>query len=221
MPPELPLRIGSFTEAREGNTSFWEGRYFQLVTHLLQSEYPETEAYLFENLTPETLAQVDVFILTSNIRSEAEREISDNNSAVLSDAEKAALRGFVEGGGWLVLGVDAVSRGKRSGDERIDTARQLAALFEVDVMREQPIWSLHPVLFDPAGTRVMNEPWGKVEMLHMWHPLALESLDPYARPLALNADGLAIAALIEPGALAPGSGSVLLAETQPLDAAAG
>lgn len=198
---DLSLLVGSFSKAREPWDAFWQGGGMRLAARILQAEYPEIQPLLFDELTPENLAQVDLFILTA---------------AELSESELAALRDFVEGGGWLLAGLSPIDNATMDDQTKTEPARKIAAAFGLEVLSERPprvtAETLYATLVEPEQHRLMNEPWGEVEALFLMRPLSFGDLGPSARAIALNGDAKPAIVSIEPGKLSAGSGMVLLVD---------
>lgn len=198
---DLSLLVGSFSKVREPWDSFWQGGGMRLAARILQAEYPEIQPLLFDELTPENMAQVDLFILTA---------------AELSENELAALRSFVEGGGWLLAGLSPIDTAYMDGQTKTEPARQIAAIFGLEVLPERPPQlteeTLYATLVEPEHHRLMNEPWGEVETLFVMRPLSFGDLGPFAKVIALNGDAKPAVVSIESGKLSAGAGMVLFVD---------
>lgn len=207
----LTLKIGSLSNDREGRNSFWNGADMDRARHLLQQEYPEVEAYLFERITSELLSQVDVFIITSGLIADGYGH-TVNHYDKLTVEEQAALRQFVENGGWLLAALSVEPGGFI--DISTESARDIAAAFDAEVTTVVPKWPNLHMAITPEEYRVMNEPWGDVRQVYAIAPIAFGDLGPYTQPLILGGTGDPMSAIIEPDALMNGSGMVLFIPKQ-------
>ena len=206
---DLTLRVGSFSTARESWHSFWSGGASRGARRMLQAEYPEIEPILFDELTSENLAEVDVFFLTSDLES-----LGNNGQSelYLTESERAALRSFVEAGGWLMAGMSPIDKMMMDVVLKTEPARQIASIFDLEVLPERPPSpAIYPPLVAADTHRLMNEPWGKIDALFASQPVSFGDLGPHAETIALNDDEKPMIVAINPGRLAPDSGMALFA----------
>ena len=131
--------MGSLSEARQKQLSFWEGLTFRGARWLLEQEYPEVEGYAIHALSAHSLAQLDLLILTAP---------ADGYGGLtpLSAEERAHLLAFVERGGWLFLMIEPGINNPRL---TMHDASAVAGLFGVEVLN---------IGADPIKVRPVDSP---------------------------------------------------------------
>lgn len=197
----LRLRVGSFSAERGKAYAFWESRYFGRVTRVLQEEYPEVEAYIFDELDDESLNQIDLFITSATVSTGGA-----DHGLFLSEEEKRSLREFVEEGGWLLLMLDPGFNTLTFTEALIE----MAGLFDVTLSDDMPAGTEQHPIENGHLHRVTSGPWGEVSLLNIKQPVSFSDLGPYAESLLINNAGYPMLAVIDPGRIQPGSGAVLL-----------
>lgn len=188
--------VGGWDLSRGGQYSVAEGSKVATIRNSLLALFPGTSLTGSPTLTPEYLSTLDAIILTS---------ASSDFSAVspLSLAEQSALRNFV------LSGHRALILGERS-DFSAATNATLVDPFALHISGTA-MGHLPASPVNPLSNPIMNGHFGVVGSLNTINPGWFDTPLSGAQDLAhLNFNNQPILALIETGALGPGSGSVIV-----------
>lgn len=192
-----PLVVGGFDYYRGYQYSFTVGDFLQSVRDSIESSYPNVSYQSFTTVTPEGLEGVDVLML-------AGAKSNTVRTYPLSEDEQAALLDYVKAGGCAILFPDNSSDYHNSPE----TNNSLIAPFGMEI--EGTIYGKVIAYFtDPGGHPLTQGQYGPIYTMSQNYPGGLTNIGPYATTLATNPLGDALA-VIEAGAISPGSGRVIV-----------
>ena len=180
--------IGGFDAGRGGDMSLGAGDLIAQLRGAVAAKLGAVRLVESPALTSEFLAGVDV-LLVSSVRT------TGDAISPLDDAEKAALLAFVEDGGAAFILTDA--QGFAQANASLLSPLGLTSTGSISdtvTPGEHPIW---------------NGPFGQVDTVDVLSSAWFNDLGP-ADALGTIPGGDVPLAVIEPGAIAPGSGPVVL-----------
>jgi hypothetical protein len=190
------LTVGGFDLARGGDFSLSDGVSTRDMRDRIAAAFPGSQITGSPSLTDGYLGTLDAIFLSSIACLTATCEISP-----LTADEQAALRRFAEGGGAVLLFGE--------NNDFLPAAQSLFEPFDATladgIFREVFFVGVPPIPGDP----IFDGPFGTIEEIRVGFPGWFEDLGQYAQTRASFADR-DVLAVIEPGELAPGSGSVVL-----------
>jgi hypothetical protein len=203
--------VGTFDFTRGGLAGFADNPAQAPTRALLQSNFPGLTFAGSSTLTPGFFAGVNLAFLTSAF---------SNSVAVapLSAAEQTALLNFVLAGGNAIISIDNFNQS--SSPPADATHESLLDPFGLDA--DGDLFNFSPVvgMFVNAAHPIANGPFGAAANYLMNRPGYFSSLGPYAQPIIVDPFGNVVMAVIERGALGPGTGSVVFnADNSVLDPA--
>lgn len=185
--------VGSFDLTRGGIGSIASGEATEKFRAALVTAFPDIEFRETTALTPAFLSGVDVVILSS---------LRDHTlpTSLLTVTEQTALRQFVDAGGGAMIGAEGVFGA--NSQSYVTPFGMTLATATLNAEDTGPIVDLnHPIA---------NGSFGPTSTLTTFLAGWFTNLGP-ATPLArLSSNGQPSLAIIERGALAPGSGAVLI-----------
>jgi len=199
-PVTNPLVIGGFDITRGGSLlSLASGTSTCDMRAAILDTFPCVQFSETSVLTDAYLSTVDIVVLFSP---------TGSNSYItpLTAAEKTALRDFVDAGGGALIAVDN-NAAAGAGSDAVNES--LLDPFGVDATGTLSGNQIGTVT-DPSHVTV-NGPYGTVSSFLTVFPGWFDNLGPYAHSVARLANLQSCMAVIEPSALAPGSGAVVLA----------
>lgn len=191
--PDVEMTIGGFNAARGGTDGFQSGSNYISARAALTESFSNVSYVEFGEVTPETLKNADLVILSPA------RENTQSISP-LSAAEKNSLFDFVKTGHCAVLFAEHINFAPQ-------VSRSLVSPFGLDVTGEAG-WAWVTVGV-PTVSPVTDGPFGLVSSFQQNRPGGFNQLGSYAKSVATNQLGVALA-VIDPGVIAPGSGGVVL-----------
>lgn len=188
-----PLDVRGFDLARGSRFSIADGDYFTSGRDALLAVNPNISFSGVSQLSAAGLAGADIVVVASSL---------DNATIItpLSQAEQDALGGFVASGGCAVI--FAENGGFEVGNESLIDPFGLDASGLIVGFLDIPV-------SDPAASPVTDGPFGVVTAVRTNYPGGFDQLGPYATGFAPSELG-PVLAVIEPGAVASGSGPVVL-----------
>ena len=189
------LVVAGFSYARSGEVSFTSGAYFSEAKAAVATNFVNVSFTNLDVLTLSNLADVDLLIL-------APGTTHNTDATPLSTNEQAALFGYVQNGGGLLLLADNYSYASYATDE--ETA--LLSPFGMSGFGTTAGGTLATVIA-PGADPLSGGPFGKVTTFTQNFAGGITNLGPYAVALASNYLGVAMAE-ISPGKLGPASGPV-------------
>jgi hypothetical protein len=195
--------VGGWTAARSGDANLLDGPLSFGLREILQFQFPQVTIAGTDTLTDEFLAGVDLLLLTSAFE-------VDDAIAPLTAAEQAAMLNYVLAGGALAIATE--------GEYDFGMPAANASLLEPFGMRATGLVNPTPIteadwaiFSDPLAHPISNGPYGVVTHFSTGFAGWFDDLGPYATSQAtLAVNGQPAAAVIERGALGPGSGPVWL-----------
>ncbi|MDJ0757321.1 MAG: hypothetical protein QNJ45_27560 [Ardenticatenaceae bacterium] len=187
------LKIGGFDTTRASISSFPAGAAFDEVRAALATHYPQVTYTAVTTLTQPALADVDILILPSTY------DVFVPISPLTTD-EQNVLFNYVTSGGCAIL--------MPENHDFNPANESLLDPFGMDITGL--IWGWLTVSVpNPNASAVTNGPHGTVSSFAQGWPGGLTNLGPYATGYAANSLGTALA-VIEPGAVGPESGPVIV-----------
>jgi hypothetical protein len=196
------LTIGGFDLARGGIESVQFGSDTSSFRAHVTATFPGATFSSTGSLTAAFLAGIDVLVISA---------VKGPTTAItlLSAAEKTALWNFVAGGGSALLLTDNNVQFEPASDSMVGVFG-LDATGAIPGSATATVVATHPVTSGPFGT-LTSIPYAA------W-PGWYASLGAYATPLAtLDANGQVSLAVIDFGALGPGSGAVIFFSDATID----
>jgi len=189
--------IGGFDTSRAGLASFTSGSGFTQARSGLFNHFPATIFTDFPLLTRSNLLSVDVLVI-------GVATAGRSDASPLSTNEQGALWEFIKEGGSAVLFTDNDS----FAPQATNVNRSFLLPFGTGTKGtlNGPALATVP---DPGSHPVTSGPFGSISSIPQFYPGGITSLGAYAQSLATNSSGCAMA-IIEAGAIAPGSGRVVI-----------
>lgn len=191
---DVMITIGGFNTARGGTYGFQSGSNYVSARTALAENLPRVSYAEFGELTSENLKNVDVVILGPAV----------NNSqpiVPLSNSEKNSLLDFVKAGHCAILFSEHANFAP-------EASRSLVSTFGLDFIGE--LGGVLPVTVPaPTISNITDGPFGLVASFLQNRAGGFNKLGPYAKTLATNVAGAALA-VIDADTIAPGSGRVIL-----------
>jgi hypothetical protein len=190
--------IGGFDQSRGGAGSLEQGYYLGEARASIAAHFPEVSLTSASSLTPEFLAGIDILLISSG---------TSTTTCIqpLSTAEQTALYDFVLGGGHAILLPDNSSF---CGTGTPPANESLIDPFGLDIAGTR-IGRRIATILQPSEHPITSGPHGEITYFSQGWPGGITKLGLYAAPLATNELGYALA-VIEPGAICPGSGGVVI-----------
>jgi hypothetical protein len=203
------LIVGTFDRSRCREANVADGEWTTQMRNWLHANGYQIRA--FPELTQEAISDVDVLVI---------HNVSNGTEPIIDgfrDGEPNVLRDFVLGGGGALVLVDGAIQFLKS-------ARQIVAPFEINLegpLEFEQVGSVtnreHPVVQGGPGPFC-----GQVTSIRGYYAAWIRNPEPHVVPLAsfpndINDRPRPCLAAIEAGALAPGSGGVvLITDSNPL-----
>lgn len=188
--------IGAFGPPRVAQDSLVSGHLPADMRNLILSNFPGTSFATSPTLTPEFLSSIDLLMI-------ATAKGNDTSIAPLTNSEQSALFEFVRAGGDALLMTEGLST-------YVVAAQSIAASFGMTVVNDG-LSGILPCLPTDSSHPLFDGPFGNQGYLAVYGSGVFSDLGPYATSVAnMVENGQPVAAIIEAGAIEPGSGRVLL-----------
>jgi hypothetical protein len=203
VPPAMSVSVGSpliggFDRPRGGFYAYSDGTATGEARAAINAVFPNAAFVGSPVLTDAWLGTLDAVVISS-VRSDVE------SISPLSPEEQDALRRYVDDGGCAVLFID------NAGDAGAAAAYQsLGAPFGItSTFTLGGLWTA--TVADPDASPITNGPFGRITSHTVYYPLGLGDLGAAIPRSRTDATVLPVVlAEILPGALAPGSGRVVI-----------
>lgn len=193
--------VGGFDAAdpaRGGVWAFHGGSSLTEARNSLVSNYSGVSFTGIGDLNATVLGGLDIVVLSSGRTNTSDIE-------KLTAAEQEALLGFVAGGGCAILLPDNDSFGGSS-----TPAANASLIDPFGMLIDGTFWTwITATVIDPTASPITDGPFGQVTSFTQLVAGALTDVGPYGTALATNDGGFALA-VIEPGAVGPGAGPVIV-----------
>lgn len=192
------LVIGTFDSSRTGIANLDTGLFSTQSRNSLDANYPGLTFSSAPTLTPTFLAGIDILVIHPV-------NFPGAISPLVAD-ERSALFEYVAGGGnaLLLLEVDP------SGSAIVTASQSIAGVFGLTIVDDGLDGYLYGTAANPAHP-IFSGPFGTQASVILGGAGVFTNLGPYAQGMMnMDASGLPVIAAIEAGAIAPGSGRVIL-----------
>lgn len=188
--------VGGFDSPRSGSYGYLASPRTVVAKALLLVMYPGVELPGTQELTPEFLSGLDAALLVTS-------EPAGSIDTPLSASEQTALFDYIKAGGnALIVG--------EGGFDNVAVDQSFFTPFGITAVGREGGTEKATVI-QPNTHPIVNGPYGTFTTLTGDNVGWFSNLGPYAQPLAnLDFNGQPILAVIERGALGPGSGAVVL-----------